>query len=343
MLGSLPTSRCEDWCHGGAHAGSCLLPTSVHGGACSNCSFCAAHNETAYATIVYGTGAPGLLSACSARVLGEALKSIDPSRHRIVIVDDTVPQTMRQLLTDGGLWTTFETERLDSAGRKTPLWTLPFRRVFFMDADVFPIQGVGEGPAAAERRARRLNDLWRNRARVVATRDCRAGNRQSRCLNSGVLMIEPDPQLVRKIDQMVSIRREWQASGHEQNFNQFHAGHVFERCPFGYDQPPINAALGVEWSGFRGQDTCHNGLVLGPLLGPYCLQGGESGPGVRDFYQRHTVYHAWATSTPLSRLDSSAIDLGDCRAVHNEYTREWWTIFNRTMTAPQQKMCLRGF
>jgi len=335
------TSRCENWCHG-AHAGSCLLPTSVHGGACSNCSFCAAHNETAYATIVYGTGAPGLFSACSARVLGEALKSIDPSRHRVVIVDDTEPQPIRQLLTDGGLWTTIETERLDSAGRKTPLWTLPFRRVFFMDADVFPIQGVGEGPAAAERRARRLNDLWRNHGRVVATHDGAGGNAKRRCLNSGVLMIEPGPRLVRKIDQMVSIRREWQASGHEQEDNQFPAGHVFERCPFGYDQPPINAALGAEWSSFHVKSS-HGMLVLAPLLGRYCLQGGESGPGVRAFYQRHTVYQAWGRSTPLSRLDSSAIDLGDCRAVHNEYTREWWTIFNRTMTAPQQKMCLRGF
>ena len=364
---SLPPSRCEDWCYRdakhavGPTARSCLLPTSMRGGACSNCPFCAAPNETAYATIVYGTGgARGLFSACSARVLGEALKSIDPSRHRVVVVDDTVPQPMRQLLTDGGLWTIFETDRrLDSMGRKTPLWTLHYRRVFFMDADIFPIQGFGEGPAEAKRRARRLGELWLSRGRVVATRDASPGNHKSRCLNGGLMMIEPDPRRVRRLDRMVSIQREWEAAGHEERHEPYPAGHVFERCPFGHDQPPLNAALRRDWSGFRGQESYLNGLALGPLLGDYCLQGGRSGPGVRDFYQSHTFYHAWAKSTPLAigkqcnRADRTkdgacycklpAADHGYCQAVHNEYAREWWTTFNRSMSAPQQEMCLRDF
>jgi hypothetical protein len=326
----------------------CGIDTNLEAGSCSDCSFCALPSQTAFATIVYGTERTGgMASACNAVVLGQAIKSLEPARPRVVIVDSTVSSDTRAFLTGGGLWSIFESAaQLDQVGRKNGLWTLPFRRVFFMDADVFPIQGYGESRAERAERQRRFNGLWQSRGRLVATGDGKGLNRKRRCLNGGMMMLEPNQATASRLDELAGIQREIEESG----AHQYPAGHILERCPMGHDMPPLNAAFKGRWSSFHSSR-----LVLGPLMKEYCTKGGNSTDGSRNFYREHAVYHAWAQTTPLDlgvrclpgNLSTQGctlkeMDGGYCQGVHNQYAREWWTAFNHSVPPPQRELCLRA-
>lgn len=333
----------------------CRCDGNLTAGRCFGCSFCALPSQTAYATIVYGTqGGRGIKSACSAVVLGQAIKSLDPGRDRIVVVDPSVSHEFRSFLARDGLWSIFEhPHKLDIVGRKTALWTLPYRRVLFMDADIFPIQGNGEGPAAKARRQQQFAGLWRSRGKLVATRDMGRGNENGRCLNGGLMMLEPNQATVFKINAMVEIQRNISVLPQERRYDPDSAGHVFEHCRSGNDQPPLNAAFRDEWAGFNGVDSPISGHVLGPLMNHYCSRGGTTTDQQRRFYWQHPFYHAWARTTPLDigdKCSSSGLatqgcilsgrDNGMCQGVHTQYAYEWWTAFNQSMTPLQQQQCL---
>lgn len=338
--------RCANWCH---HNGKgvadptaelCRVGSNITVSPCSGCSFCALAEQTAYATIVYGTNTThGATAAYSAVALGRAIQSLDPARPRVVVIDSSVSHEMRTLLSGDGLWSVFESAHpLNNAGRKNVLWTLPYRRVFFMDADIFPIQGVGESRSARAKRQRRLDGLWQYRGRLLSTRDMQARNNQSFCLNSGLMLLEPNPAVAFRLDAAATIQRQWEEAGHTGMHHKYPTGHIFERCPFGHDQPPLNAVFKGEWSGFRTAK-----LLLGPNMKQYCTEGGHTVNGIGRFYRKHTFYHAWSESMPLDlgancsvsglatrgcALKKEMDEEGLCQGVHNQYAHEWWAAFN---------------
>ena len=92
--------------------------------------------SVSHATLVYGSGRAAV---CNAAVLGSALKRLDPSRARVALVFQLPDEGRRHLSLDG-LWALHEVPRNRSAySRKNELWRLPFRRVWFWNADVLPL------------------------------------------------------------------------------------------------------------------------------------------------------------------------------------------------------------
>ena len=226
-----------------------------------------------------------------------------------------------------------------------------------MDSDVFLIQGRREdGKQAA--RSDRLQRLWRSPGQLVGTNDGAGGNYGHRCVNGGILLLEPNKSVADLMIPLADMQRRREAKGHDTTTmidpGHYSHGHPFARCPFGHDQPVLNAVIGHHWKDFLEQvlNTSERELVsVGPFMRETCDNSSKS--AARPFYWNHTFYHAWLHTTPLgsgqkcsrealatSGCELPSIEDGHCKEVHNEYARDWWRTFERTLTRTQQNECL---
>ncbi len=147
-----------------------------------------------YATLLYGDGA----AACGVRVLGQVLSEVDPSTPLVVVAHDISSET-RAIL--GPLHLHEQPAPPSRSARKDALWTLPFARVLFFDADHLPIPG--------EATTLRLGALWgmlppagvqglSARAELGAITEGGQGTRWH-CFNSGMMLLRPDADVAARL------------------------------------------------------------------------------------------------------------------------------------------------
>jgi hypothetical protein len=322
----------------------------------------AAPHKESYATVVF---APELLgahmqrgfrsasaaaqetqSACAAAVLGKALKSVDPSRARTVIVQGLLPSA-RRLLTDGGLWNLTETtEPLTSTSFKNALWMLPFGRVMYFDADLLPLEGAD------------LQRAWSTPGRLLAQRDTGGVHRLSRCFNSGLMLLTPSLRSAGAVKDAAAAADTlsmepyayltWRSlnSAAETRYN-------FSRCPLppGSEQIPLNAhfktwvdmplAQANPWScggrgdsakNFFGLDAYHAMLhTLPPHLGRHCTAA-VAGRGQcklpLSLRIGRSVFHAHPSSV--------------CNNVHSLFAQQWWRHFSE-LPVLTRRVCSQAY
>jgi hypothetical protein len=319
--------------------------------------------DEAYASLLYGSHLSDVTSfACAAFVLGQALKVLDPLRARVLVVDRSIPKWVHGIVVQNDTWTIFEVAKImHKTSRKAPLFLLPYRRVFYMDGDVLPIQGFGESAEAMHQRRRRLSALWEFSQPLAGLHE-RQGELDKDdigCFNGGFIAFHPNKSMVRVITEFAKLQEERLNNLQPPPDKPLPPGHPFRRCPHGRDQPPLNAAFKGRWAPFvddKGRRSKESESSTSIMVVP---QREVTSDSVRDFYQSHLFYHAWG--------DTSALRLGaacgptqwateECtfpsrytKVVVNasvpllkEYLREWWGTFEATASPWQKDVCLRG-
>jgi hypothetical protein len=317
--------------------------------------------EEAYASLLYGSNLSDLTSfACAAFVLGQALKVLDPLRPRVLVVDRSVPNWVRRIVVQNDTWTIFEVDPIsDMTARKTPLFLLPYRRVFFMDGDILPIQGFGESAEARQRRLRRLSALWKIRTALAGLHERKGELSEGDigCFNSGLIVFHPNKSMVPVISEFAKMQAEWLRIPKSERNGLPPVGSPFRRCPFGHDQPPLNAAFKGQWAPFVEEE----GTVPGEAGGSkrILVVPEKQSDSARRFYESHLFYHAWggtsalklgAACGPTQWATDECIFPSRYNEVHpgtsvpllKEYLREWWGTFEATTNPWQKDVCLRG-
>lgn len=318
--------------------------------------------DEAYATLLYGSDVSSLTKyACVAFVLGQALKALDPVRPRVLVVDRTVPKWVHGIVLQNNTWTLFEIDEiLHMSFRKSQLFLLPYRRVFFIDADILPIQGFGESAEARQSRLRRLSALWHFRQPLAALLEGMMGELDEDdvgCFNSGIMAFYTNKSMVPVINEFATMQEEWVATRKSPKDTP-PRGHPAWRCGTGHDQPPLNAAFKGLWAPFKDEegmkpwDTDSSKSIL---VVPQRFAYGET---ARHYYQSHLFYHAWSGNYALNlgpscgptrwMTDECKFPLWWTTRGNNssvpllkEYLREWWGTFETTASPWQKDVCLR--
>ena len=169
-------------------------------------------SRTTYAVLAYGLSNRAVV--CNAATLGRALYLLDPSRPRTAIVGENVSSEVRRHLTNGH-WKLHEACCLNRMNRKAELWRLPFKRVWYWDADTLPL----DVSIAALQGVRSMH---LGGHRVAATHE------SPECFNSGTLLLEPNMTLAQLVD---TAAKHAQADA---------ARNRWKRCSSGFDQLALN-------------------------------------------------------------------------------------------------------
>ena len=261
-----------------------------------------------YATIVYGDGAV----ACAAAVLGAVLADLDGTRSRTAVVWNVSTATRRVLLLSG--WTIFEAKpsaapsgQQEPMARKAALWTLPYRRVIFWDADHMPVP--------TKEAASRLQKLWTMRGdpSFLAKGETPRHNRGNACLNSGLMLLSPDHGVATRMAHLASV------PPHD----------LYSRCPHGHDQPLLNYMFPKFHSFGSAQRQ------LGPYMNKECTAFNRSTNAVLHWADS---YHFWNSTGPWARL---ALPEGEpCADVHGAMALHWWQYF-QCLPLGAQALCRR--
>jgi hypothetical protein len=328
--------------------------------------------QEAYASLLYGSRLSDVTSfACAAFVLGQALKVLDPLRARVLVVDRSIPRWVHGIVMQNDTWTIFEVDQIRHASfRKAPLFLLPYRRVFYMDGDVLPIQGFGESAEAMQKRRRRLSALWEFKQPLVGLHE-RQGELEEDdigCFNGGFIAFHPNESMVPVITEFAKSQAEWLNSARSSIKQLPPLGHPFRRCPHGHDQPPLNAAFKGRWAPFVDAEGSRRRLEgsrrhladqsQSIVVVPQQMVLSHS---VRKFFQYHLFYHAWGKTSALklgAACGPSRWRMPACKFPSNftkasaarhssvpllkEYLREWWATFEATASPWQKNVCLRG-
>jgi hypothetical protein len=324
--------------------------------------------DEAYASLLYGSHISDVTGfACAAFVLGQALKALDPQRARVLVTDRSIPKWVHGIVMQNDTWTIFEVDQIPhKTSRKMPLFLLPYRRVFYMDGDVLPIQGFGESAEAMQKRRRRLSGLW-DFSQPLAGLHERAGELEGDdigCFNGGLIAFQPNESMVPIIAEYAKIQHElFCLPGHERN-QLPPPGHPFRRCPFGNDQPPLNAAFKGRWAPFVDKEgngpadlDSSNSIIVVPSVRTQADSELVSA-SARQYYQSHLFYHAWGDTSAL-RLGAacgstqwateectfpsrfSRVQVNASVPLLKEYLREWWGTFEAAANPWQKEVCLR--
>tara|TARA_B110001452_G_C15162661_1_gene404357 strand:- start:153 stop:1055 length:903 start_codon:yes stop_codon:yes gene_type:complete len=216
-----------------------------------------------YATLIQNgdASAAAWKYVCAAAVLGRQLRLLDPLRNRTVVVHPNLPEYLAAILEEDGLW------RIHRAGprasfrhnRKATLWRLPFRRVFYLDADM---QFQTDGPARI-RVQRHLHRVWR--LQLNSTIRLRANG--GKCFNGGCLLLRPRLATADYMDALHSV-----------------INYSAPSLCIGMDQKLLNLVFLNSWAG------------LSHLKFFRALHSQIRG---KDALDKYDVYHAYASSSSL--------------------------------------------
>ncbi|KAL3901672.1 MAG: hypothetical protein SGPRY_012244 [Prymnesium sp.] len=301
-----------------------------------------------YATMVYGHDST---SVCEALVLGSLLAELDPTTPRAALVSNLSSTGAAELST---LW---KLHQLGAANEpslhhrsKSPLWRLPYDRVFYLDADHVPILS---GNLSARRK--RFEFAWNTPHPLVAAWELphpwlsslRAHplGADSSCFNAGALILSPNSSVADRMELAEGWMREAQARGESRGVKGQEATDApqFARCPQGTDQPPANWAVRsfetlplVQLTplipcalarGIEGGDTFHAFTGLTPLrLGQAC--------------EPHAVLSGKRRCEFPAELPSHRIfRLFGCAETFHQFGVAWWRQF-RQLPRHSQEFCL---
>jgi len=245
------------------------------------------HNRS-YATIVYRDPSSCRMGdeycttpehyACTAAILGEGLRLLDPESSRTAIVTG-LGSDAREILASS--WTLFEVPPWWSSsvapsgteprhggsafgrrhgasafGRKASLWRLPFELTLFIDADQLVLPPTGK---SRTQRKKRLDALWRQPLAsdgISALSVFGPPRHVGKCFNGGTMLLRPDPTTASKLAAAALLGADADATRPI-------------RC-LGRDQVIMNSVLGARWTRINESDWS--------ICKPHLLSQGE---GVR--------------------------------------------------------------
>ena len=223
-----------------------------------------------YATLIQNgdASAAAWKYVCAAAVLGRQLRLLDPLRNRTAVVHPNLPDYLAAILEEDGLWRIHRASPHASFrhNRKATLWRLPFRRVFYMDADM---QFQTDGPARI-RVQRHLHRVWR--LRLNSTIRLRANGRPPRCFNGGCLLLRPRLATADYMDALHSI-----------------INYSAPSLCIGMDQKLLNFVFLNSWASLSHLKFFH--ALHTQIRG-------------KDALDKYDVYHAYASSSSLFRAVS---------------------------------------
>ena len=293
-----------------------------------------------YATIVVYDGP----YACSAAVLGSVLRRLDAKRRRVALIYNVSAETVAMLTADqiwevhqmphpfvlpqSALWS----RRPPLWGFQAQLWSLPFRRVLFFDADHMPLPDT---PPA------RLLQLWDHHAGLQSLAAILEGTPQHGCFNSGLMMLRP------RLSMLHEIGRE--ATQLQVNTTRMSPSTSLrllrERCPTGWnlDQPLLNAVFRpghwtqlTAWRAatpYSVSDICNVSVET------------EAAPHMDSFHFMHPV-RPWEQSSRCALFGAgcgaatNTAGVPDCH-LWGTVSTMWWTNFLQLPSATRKACQMR--